>query len=315
MKTYTSTTNVNGNSNTATINENSNTGTLNVNGNSNATNINGSANPANIDGNSSYEVDWSQIRSHALFEGGQAFLNTMSRAVPTLDESQLYVDEQQAERRFIRALDSARQNRANPAPHFLSAVRNWSRKQALAILREKVAGNQIRQDFYQPFQLDLQQEIATMISDLQQSWEQEDEQRASAEQQRLAAKREEAEQAFGSAYPYIRGLSDLVLNGERQRQTIFESGQKAAQQWADQYGASVKERERQLEERVHRIQEQERENREQQLALRSLARWDDKRSFADTVVHTGKNTIGCLFLWLLVVVGILLAIYLAFPHH
>ena len=143
----------------------------------------------------------------------------------------------------------------------------------------------------------------------------EDEQRDLQSEQRSAAKREEAEQAFGSAYPYIRGLSESVLDGERQRQAIFESGQKAAQQWAESYGESVKEREQQLEGRIQRIQQQERENREHQLALRSLAKWDDKRSFMDTAVHTGKNTLGCLFLCLLVFVGILLAIYLAFPHH
>jgi hypothetical protein len=259
--------------------------------------------------------DWTSFIAQASFEGGQTFLKTIGNADPSLTDAELEADEQQVDLRYAHSLDYAKRDRANPGPHILSAVRNWSRKQAFAILREKVAGKQIRHDFYQPFQLDLQQEIATILSDLHQGWEQEDEERAVAEQQRAAAKRQEAEQAFGSAYPYIRGLSDIVLNGERQRQTIFESGQKAAQQWAEHYGESVKEREQQLEKRVHRIQEQERENREHQIALRSLAKWDDKRSFADTLVHTGKNTLGCLFLCFLVIVGILLAIYFAFPHH
>ena len=177
--------------------------------NPNATTYNGSANNGS---------DWTQLIAQASYEGGQAFLKTIGNADPSLTDAQLEADENQVELRYARSLDYARRDRSNPGPHIMSAVRNWSRKQALAILGEKVAGKQIRQDFYQPFQLDLQQEIATMISDLQQHWEQEDEQRAIAEQQRLAAKREEAEQAFGSAYPYIRGLSDLVLNGERQRQ-------------------------------------------------------------------------------------------------
>ena len=259
--------------------------------------------------------DWTQIIAQASYEGGQAFLKTIGNADPSLTEVQLNADEKQVDQRYARSLDYARRDRSNPGSHILSVIRNWSRKQAIVILREKVAGNQIRQDFYQPFQFDLQQEIATLISDIQQYWEQEDEQRDVAARQQIATKRQEAEQAFGSAYPYIHELSDSVLNGERQRQTIFESGQKAAQQWAQSYGESVKERERQLEERTQRIQEQERENRDHQIALRSLARWDDKRSFADTVVHTGKNTIGCLFLWFLIVAGILLAIYLAFPHH
>ncbi len=312
MKTYTSTTNVNGNSNTATINENSNTGTLNVNGNSNATNINGSANPANIDGNSSYEVDWSQIRSHALFEGGQAFLNTMSRAVPTLDESQLYVDEQQAERRFIRALDSARQNRANPAPHFLSAVRNWSRKQALAILREKVAGKQTQQDFYQPFQYYLQEEIASLVSAIQQFWDQEDEQRSAAERLRATARREETEQAFGVAYPYVRGLSDAVLNGERQRQVIFNDGIHAAQQWASKYEESVRERERLLEERERRIREQEAQEYKRQ---HTMVRDEQRTSFIDSIVRTGTHTLICLFLWFPLFAYILIALYFVLPAH
>src|SRR6266496_496716 len=148
-------------------------------------------------------IDWTQLTAQAMFEGGQAFLKTISSAAPKIDETQLTQDEDQVDRRLAQALDYARRARTNPSPHILSAVRNWSRKQAIAILREKVAGKQVRQDFYQPFQFDLQQEIATLIVDLQLFWEQEDEQREAAEQQRLAAKREEAEQAYGAAYPYI----------------------------------------------------------------------------------------------------------------
>jgi hypothetical protein len=288
------------------VEEREGTSMANYHSNTNATPYNRHSNQKN---------EWTQFIAQASYEGGQAFLKTIGNADPSLTDAQLEADELHVEQRYVRSLDYARRDRSNPGPHIMSAVRNWSRKQALAILREKVAGKQIQHDFYQPFQLDLQQEIATMISDLQQDWEQEDEQRDVAERQRIAEKRQKAEQAFGSAYPYIRGLSESVLNGERQRQTIFESGQQAAQQWAQYYGASVKERERQLEERIDRIQAQERENREHQIALRSLAKWDDKRSFADTVVHTGKNTLGCLFLWLLVIVAILLAIYFVFPHH
>jgi len=260
-------------------------------------------------------VDWSQLVAQSMFEGGQAFLKTISSADPNLDDAQLQVDENQADLRSAQALDSAKRSRGNPGPHILSATRNWARKQAIAILREKVAGNPIRQDFYQPFQFDLQQEVASLISDIQLFWEQEDEQRAAAEQQRAAVKREEAEQAFGAAYPYIRGLSDAVLNGERQRQTIFNDGQKATIDWAAKYGESVKKREDDVVEREKRVQEQEQQMREHQLALRSLATWDDKTSFLNTIVNTGKNTIGCLFIWFLLVAGILLAIYFAFPHH
>ncbi len=134
-------------------------------------------------------------------------------------------------------------------------------------------------------------------------------------QQRAEAKREEAEQAYGAAYPYIHGLNDAVLHGERQRQSIFESGQQAAQSWANKYEESVKARERQLEEREKRLQQQEQENREHHIALRSLSKWDDRNSFVNTVVSTGKNTMGCLILWFLLVVGVLAAIYFAFPHH
>jgi hypothetical protein len=277
----------------------------------NAATNNGNANNGSVSNGN----DWTQLIAQASYEGGQAFLKTIGNADPSLTEAQLTADGKQVDQRYTRSLSYARRDRSNPVPHILSAVRNWSRKQALGILREKVGGKQVRQDFYQPFQFDLQQEIATMLSDLQQSWDKEDEQRDIAERQRSAAKREEAEQAFGNAYPYIRGLSESVLDGERQRQAIFESGQKAAQQWAESYAESVKEREQLLEGRIQRIQQQEQENREHQLALRSLAKWDDKRSFMDTAVHTGKNTLGCLFLCLLVFVGILLAIYLAFPHH
>ena len=145
-----------------------------------------------------------------------------------------------------------------------------------------------------------------MILELQLFWEQEDERRAAVEMRQAAAKREEAEQAFGAAFPVVRGLNDAVLNGERERRAVFESGQQAAQGWVNKYEDSVKAREKLLEER---------ENREHQIALRSLAKWDDRNSFANTIVSTGKNTIGCLFIWFLLVAGILAAIYLAFPHH
>ena len=259
--------------------------------------------------------DWTGFIATAMYEGGQAFLKTISSAAPKPDDVQLTQDENQADRRMLQALDYAKRSRTNFEPHVLSAVRNWARKQAIAILREKVAGKEVRPDFYNPFQLDLQQEVATMISDIQQFWDQEDEQREAAAMQRLAAKRQEAEQAFGAAYPFIRGLSDAVLSGEEKRQRVFESGQQTTQEWANKYENSVKAREKQLEEREKLIQQQERENREHQLAMRSLAKWDDKNSFVNSVVSTGKNTIGCLIVWFLLFVGILTAIYFAFPHH
>ena len=259
--------------------------------------------------------DWTSFIATAMFEGGQAFLKTISCTANTLDETQLTQDVNQANQRLVKALANAKRARTNPGPQLLSAVRNWSRKQAIAILRDKAAGKQIQQDFYVPFQFDLQQEISTMIDDLQLFWEQEDERQAAAEMQQAAAKREEAEQAFLAAYPVIKGLNDAVLSGERERRTTFESSQQAAQGWANKYEDSVMTREKLLEEREKHIQQQEQENREHQLALRSLAKWDDRNSFANTVVSTGKNTMGCLFVCFLLFVGILLAIYFAFPHH
>jgi len=266
-------------------------------------------------GQAHHDIDWAQFTAHAMFEGGQAFLKTISSAAPTLDEAQLQAEENQAEQRLTQAIDAAKRYRANPGPHLLSAARNWSRKQALAILREKMEGKPIRQDFYQPFQFDLQQEIAFLISDIQSFWEQEDEQKAAAEQRAAAAKREEAEQAFGAAYPYIRGLNEALLHGERERQSTFNAGQQAAQQWAARYGESVKERERVLEEREKRIRERELQDYEHQRAMRALMIGEQRTSFADTMIRTGKNTLGCLLLWFLLVAGILVAIYFAFPHH
>lgn len=259
--------------------------------------------------------DWSQLTAQAMFEGGQAFLRTISSAAPTLDEAQLQADENQADQRLTQAIDAAKRYRTNPGPHLLSAARNWSRKQAIAILREKMEGKPIRHDFYQPFQCDLHQEIASLISDIHLFWEQEDELQEAARQRAAAAKREEAEQAFGAAYPYIRGLSDALLNGERERQSTFNAGQQAAQQWAAKYGESVKERERGLEEREKRIREREMQDHEHQRAMRALMIGEQRTSFADTMIRTGKHTLGCLLLWFLLVAGILLAIYFAFPHH
>jgi hypothetical protein len=264
---------------------------------------------------STASVDWATLSVQAAFEGGQAFLKIIGQTTPGVTDAQLEADEQQMNRRYVRSLDYAKRDRSNPGPHFLSAVQNWSNKQAIVILREKVAGKPMRKDFYRPFQFDLTQQIAILISDIQLFWKQEDEQRDAAKQQQIAAKREEAERAFGEAYPIVRGLSDAVLNGERQRQVIFNDGQNVAQHWANSYENSVKKREDNLAVREQRIQDQEHENRAHQLALRSLAKWDDRNSVANTIVNTGKNAIGCLLLWLLIVAGVLIAIYFAFPHH
>jgi hypothetical protein len=272
-------------------------------------------NTNNTNNNVNNGIDWLQITAQAMFQGGQVFLETIGNAAPGVDDSQLQTDENNADQRLARAIDRAKQNRANPGPYILSAVRNWSRKQAIAILREKIAGQPIRRDFYQLFQDDLHEKITSLISDIRQSWEQEDEQHRAAEERRVAAQREENEQAFGKAYKYVIGLQNAVLDGERQRQAIFESGQSVADTWASKYETSMRAREQELEARFKLIKQQEQETRDLQLAMRSLAKWDDKRSFMDTVVSTGKNTLGCLLLWLFIVAGILLAIYFAFPAH
>ncbi len=253
---------------------------------------------------STQSTTWQPLYYH----GGQAFLETISQATPGTDDTQLDSDEQKAERRLSKALTQARRVRSNPEPYLLSATRNWSRKQAIAILRDKIAGKAVRPDFYQAFQSDLQQEVATMLDDVQQAWQQEDEHATD----RMRA---EAERAFGDAYPFIQGLGDAILQGEQERRTVFESGQNMAQAWADRYKESVNERENHVQVREDRIGEQEHENREQQLALRSLSRWDDHASFGNTEVSTGRNALGCLLLWLLLMAGALLAVYLAFPHH
>jgi hypothetical protein len=260
-------------------------------------------------------VDWMNFSAQAMFDGGQAFLKTISGVAPDIDEAQLTQDENEVDQRYAQALGSARRARSNPNPFILSAVRNWSRKQAIAILREKIAGKAVRSDFYLPFQSDLQQQIATIILDLQQIWEQEDKKLAEEEKLQAAIKREEAEQAFGAAYPLIRGLNDAVLKGESERQKIFESGQEAARKWSGKLEDSLRKREEDLEARAKLIEQQERENREHQLALRSLATWDDKNSFVNAIANTGKNTFGCLLIWALLAAGILAAIYFAFPHH
>lgn len=258
--------------------------------------------------NSHQSMDWSQLAAQAMYEGGQAFLQAISSAPATIDDAQLRADEKQADQQIARALDYAKRDRANAPAHLLVAVVHWSRKQAIPLLRLKKAGKSISPAFYQAFQPDLHQEITSMLSDVQLCWDQEDARQA-------AAKRQEAEQAFGQAHHYVVDLYDVVLDGERQRQVIFNDGVHAAQNWADRYKESVAKREHDLEARIQIIQEQERENRAHQLALRELAHWDDRRSFVDAVVGTGKNTLGCLLLFALLAGGIILAIYLAFPHH
>lgn len=260
-------------------------------------------------------LNWTPLLAQVTTEADHAFLGVILNAPLQLDDAQLQAEEKQADQQYTQALEDAKRHRVTAESSLLSAMRNWSRKQAIILLREKVAGKQLRQDYPVLFKADLQQQITTMLSDIQQFWKQEDEQQAAVEQQRIAVQRVEAEQAFGAAYPIIHGLGEVVLNGERQRQSIFESGQDAAKAWADKYEESVKRREDQLAERVMLIQEQERENRQHQLALRSLSRWDDRNSFLDSVISTGKSTVGCLLVWLLLLAGVLAAIYLAFPHH
>ena len=265
--------------------------------------------------NAPITFDPTHYMATAILHGGQAFLETISQATPGIDDTQLTSDEKKAERMLSKALMQARRVRSNPEPYLLSAARNWSRKQAIAILRDKIAGKAVRPDFYQLFQSDLQQEVATMLDDVQQAWQLEDEREADRGRAEAALTRAEAERAFGDAYPYVKGLADAILQGEQERRTIFESGQNMAQVWSDKLKESVNERENRVKQREDLIKEQERENREQQLALRSLARWDDRASFGNTVVSTGRKALGCLLLWLLLMAGALLAIYLVFPHH
>jgi hypothetical protein len=247
-------------------------------------------------------------QAQAMLEGGKAFLDTISNAPVGITENQLKSEESLATQRKNRAVERAKRNRVNPEPSFLSAIRNWSRLQAYDLLMKKVAGKKIRNDFYQSFQLDLQQEIEDLSDEIQTSWQIEDE-------QRVAAKQQKEEQTFGMAHKYIVGLNDAILNGERQRQEIFNDGVQAALSWAVKYGDSIKEREKSLEEREKRISEREKEDYEYNRAMRALMKGDQKASFVSNVVDTGKNTLGCLFLWFLLVAGILVAIYFAFPAH
>lgn len=252
--------------------------------------------------------DWTQLMNQAVQEGGQVFLQTMLQADPATTDAQLQAEADQLHQHSVHAESDAKRDRAHADLHILSAATHWSKQQALAMLRKKLAGTPIPKDFYPAFQISLQRQISSLISEIQAIWKQEDE-------QQLMIQREEAEQAFGAAYPYIQGLSDAVLNGERQRQNIFTQGQQVAQKWAEKYEENLQQREQDLNERIKLIQQQEKENREHQLALRSLATWDDRRSFADTMVSTGKNTLGCLLLFFLLAAGILVAVFLAFPHH
>lgn len=63
-------------------------------------------------------VDWSQFMAQAMFEGGQAFLRTISSAAASLDEAQLQADEAQIDLRFAQAIDAAKrsqhQSRSSP---------------------------------------------------------------------------------------------------------------------------------------------------------------------------------------------------------
>lgn len=260
-------------------------------------------------------IDWTQLFAQAMLQGGQAFIKTITDSPSTVTDAQLQTDETRVDQRYARALDQAKRDRTNPDLHILSMVRNWSRKQALALVKQKVAGKQIRTDFYQIFQDELQQEITSLVTDLQLFWQQEDEQRKVVEQRQAIAQREQAEQAFQDAYPLVNGLHTALLNGEQHRQRIFNDGQQAAQGWANKYEDSVNKRERIAEDRENRLKEREDRDYDHQRAMRALMVNDQRASFADTVVRTGKNTIGCLIIWFLVIASILLAIYFAFPHH
>ncbi|GHO50850.1 hypothetical protein [Ktedonospora formicarum] len=263
----------------------------------------------------SASLDWTELQTKATKDAQHTFLSVVLNAPLQLDDAQLQAEEEQAEKRYTQALLDARRHRATAASSLLSAMCNWSRKQATALLREKVAGKPMSPNYPELFASDLQQQFTTVRSDLQHFWKQEDEQQAVVQQQRIAAQRKDAEEAFGTAYPIIHDLGELVLHGERERQSLFESGHRMANAWADKYEQSVKKREDQLAERVQLIQEQERENRQHQLSVRSLSRWDERNSFLDAVVSTGKNTVGCLLVWFLLLAGVLGALYLAFPHH
>jgi hypothetical protein len=194
---------------------------------------------------------------------------------------------------------------------FLSSIRNWARGKAIGLLRDKQAGKSIRPDYMEVFENALRDEIIYRVAEVERAWKDADDHAA-------VARQTEQEQAFRKAHPYVIELYEAVIKGERQRQDIFHDGVQAAEKWANNYEESVKVRERLLEEREKRLKEREDQTYEHQRAMRQLMLKDQRVFLADNVVSTGRNalnTLGCLLIWVLLVVGILAAIYFAFPHH
>jgi hypothetical protein len=251
--------------------------------------------------------DWTRTIAQATKEARQEFETTLLKG-DGLSKDQIVDMARDFKDRFQRALEAVKQGRHDPEPMFLSAMRNWARGKAIDLLLDKLAGKSIRPDYLEVFEQALRDEIISRVAEVERAWKSEDDQAA-------VAYRMEQRGAFGKAHPYVIALHEAVIKGERLRQDIFTDGVQAAEKWANKYEESMRRREEALEARIKLIEQQERENREHQLALRSLALWDDKNSFVNAVVNTGKNTVGCLLVWALLVGGILLAIYLAFPHH
>lgn len=250
-------------------------------------------------------INWAHITDTSIEQGIKAFFNAIVLSLP--DASTLVSEETTTRERMGKALERAKGNRRNPGPDVQSAVANWAKAQALSLISKKHAGEPLPADYHTAFQEDLRHQVEAFLTSIQTQWSEEDAKVASSKQAGDVAD-------FVDAAPIISNLAKLVLDGERQRQTIFIDGQNQAQKWAGSYETSLQQREKALEQQGTQLQAQAQELSQYQQSLRSGAVWDTRTSHANSVMSTGRNAFGCVVLWVGLALIVWGAIYFSFPH-
>jgi len=255
-----------------------------------------------------YPFDWTTTIEEAVFQGQHQFATTIANA-DELEDHQLQQEATTYEWRYKRAVGLAKQDRQNPGPHFLSAVRNWSRVQAIRHLRTKVTGGNIRDDYELVFEDQLKDEINHQVTIFKLGWATEDKQHT---QQALAARHAEQTQAFQDDHQHLIEAYDALETAYAGREKAVQAGYDRAEQFADALEKRLEAHEHYLESTGWLWYAKGKDVRGQQ-------QQDDTFSFVDNFIRVGGKTLGCVF-WLVLgtlflSVGIFAALYFAFPHH
>ena len=262
--------------------------------------------------------EWNTLEDRAYREGVSEFLSIVAIVIPFSAE-QWKTQEERLDERKNELLERAKKDRMNSDRYLLSFIRNWSRYKAVILMRREAEGDKREKTHEEDFKKCLQKQIDLVFPEIQNTWKLEDEQRAAAEQQRIAEQRAKSVESYKDAFPYVIDLNDAVIAGARQQQIAIDNGQQSAQRWADKYGESIKEREMLVEGRENRLADLELAAVQYKQVMYASLLGQEKPTFVDHAMRSGGKTLSILF-WLIVSFIIVffllyLGVCLMFLHH